>query len=130
MGFFNRLKSKFSKNEEVSETYSSGMEKSRQSFTSKFNDLITRYRQVDEDFFDELEETLIMEDVSVTTAMDLIETLKMEVKRKNIKDPNKINEVICEKVVALYYGEDDESIDQLKLQTDELSIILVVGVNG
>src|SRR5690625_2100306 len=130
MGFFNRLKSKFSKNEEVAETYSSGMEKSRQSFTSKFNDLIARYRQVDEDFFDELEETLIMADVGVTTVMDLVEELKMEVKRRNIKDPKEMNEVICEKVVDLYYGKDDESIDKLNLQTEELSVILVVGVNA
>ncbi len=130
MGFFNRFKSKFSKDEEVTKKYASGMEKSRQSFSNRFNDLIARYRQVDEDFFEELEETLIMADVGVATVMELIEVLKMEVKRKNIKDPKEMNEVICEKVVELYYAEDDESIDQLNLQADELTIILVVGVNG
>src|SRR5690625_5116381 len=106
------------------------MEKTRQSFTDKFNDLIARYRQVDEDFFDELEEALIMADVGVTTVMDLIDILKMEVKRKNIKDTNEIKEVICEKVVELYYKDDPESIDQLNFQTDDLTVILVVGVNG
>ena len=132
MGFFNKLKSKFTKEEEkeVTKTYKSGMEKTRQSFTDKFNDLIARYRQVDEDFFDELEEALIMADVGVTTVMDLIDILKMEVKRKNIKDTNEIKEVICEKVVDLYYNDDPESIDQLNIQADDLTVILVVGVNG
>lgn len=130
MSFFNTLKKKFTKEDNVTETYKSGMEKTRQSFTDKFNNLIARYRQVDEDFFDELEEALIMADVGVTTVMDLIDILKMEVKRKNIKETNEIKEVICEKVVELYYKDDPESIDELNIQTDDVTVILVVGVNG
>lgn len=106
------------------------MEKSRQSFTDKFNDLIARYRQVDEDFFEELEEALIMSDVGMTTVMELIDELKMEVKRRNIKETNQVTEVISEKLVDLYYRGDDESIDKLNLQENELTVILVVGVNG
>lgn len=132
MSFLNRLKSRFIKsdNEEMSTTYKAGMQKTRQSFTERFTDIIARYRQVDEDFFEELEEVLIMADVGVTTVMDLIEELKMEVKRRNIKDTNLVQEVISEKLVEIYYQGADESINQINLQEDELTIILVVGVNG
>lgn len=132
MSFFNKLKNKFTKenDQEVTKKYKDGMEKSRNSFTDKFNDLIARYRQVDEDFFEELEEALIMSDVGVTTVMELIEELKMEVKRRNIKETNQVTEVISEKLVELYYRGDDESIDELNMQENELTIILVVGVNG
>lgn len=135
MSFFNKLKSKFIKDttaeQEVTTTkYKAGMEKSRRSFSDKFNDLIARYRQVDEDFFEELEEALIMSDVGVTTVMELIDELKMEVKRRNIKETNEVTEVISEKLVELYYRDDDESIDAINMQKDELTIILVVGVNG
>lgn len=132
MSFFKKLTSKFTKekNKEEQETYKEGMKKTRQSFTAKINDLMARYRQVDEDFFEELEEALIMADVGVTTVMDLIEELKMEVKRRNIKDPNLVKEVISEKLVELYYQGADPSIDQLNIQEKALTIILVVGVNG
>lgn len=132
MGFFNRLKSKFIKGEEEekSETYKKGMNKTRQTFTERLNDMFARYRQVDEEFFEELEEVLIMADVGVMTVMDLIDDLKFEVQRKNISDPQEVNEVISEKLVEIYYADEDESIADINMQSDELTIILVVGVNG
>ena len=129
MSFFNKLKSKFVKQEET-ESYKEGMKKTRQSFTEKINDIIARYRQVDEEFFEELEEVLIMADVGVMTVMDLIDELKFEVKRRNIKDTNEVKDVISEKLVAIYYDEDDESVEEINFQEKELTIILVVGVNG
>lgn len=130
MSFFQKLKSKFTKDNEEAKTYKEGMSKTRSSISEKLNDLIARYRQVDEEFFEELEETLIMADVGVMTVMDLIDELKFEVQRKNIKDPKGVNEVISEKLVEIYYNEDDESIGDLNIDTDDLAIILVVGVNG
>ncbi len=130
MGFFNRLKSKFSKKEEEAKTYKEGMNRTRQSFTEKLNDLVARYRQVDEEFFEELEETLILADVGVTTVMDLIDDLKFEVQRKNIKEPKAMLEVISEKLVEIYYNGEDESISELNFQADGLTVFLVVGVNG
>lgn len=130
MSFFNKLKSRFTKGKEETETYKEGMKKTRQSFTDKLNDLIARYRQVDEDFFEELEEVLIMSDVGVMTVMDLIDKLKMEVKRRNIKNTNEVVDVISEKLVEIYYDEDDEGIEELNIQKDALTVILVVGVNG
>lgn len=130
MSFFNRLKSKFVKEEEKTEKYKEGMTKTRQSFTSKINDLIARYRLVDEDFFEELEEVLISSDVGVMTVMDLIDELRLEVQRKNIKETREMTEVISEKLVEIYYGDDNEDLEKINYQTDDLTVILVVGVNG
>src|SRR5690625_4808773 len=130
MGFFNRLKSKFVKKEDEAQTYKDGMNKTRQSFTEKLNDLVARFRQVDEDFFEELEEALIMADVGVNTVMDFVDVLRFEVQRRNIKNTNEMQEVISEKLVDLYYDGDDRSIDQINYQKDDLTVILVVGVNG
>ncbi|MGJ9458830.1 signal recognition particle-docking protein FtsY [Oceanobacillus sp. CF4.6] len=133
MGFMDKLKNKFKQNEEtkeVSKKYQEGMKKTRNSFSGKLNDLIARYRKVDEDFFEELEEVLITADVGVTTVMDLVEELRMEVKRQNIKDTNGVKDVISEKLVEIYYGDENEEIEKLNIQDEGLSVILVVGVNG
>lgn len=130
MSFFKKLTSKFTKDKEETETYKEGMKKTRQSFTEKINDLMARYRQVDEDFFEELEEALIMSDVGVTTVMDLIEELRFEVQRRNIKDTDDVIDVISEKLVEIYYADDSEEVEKLNFQDGELTVILVVGVNG
>lgn len=130
MSFFDKLKNKFIKKEEETETYKEGMKKTRQSFTEKINDLMARYRQVDEEFFEELEEALIMSDVGVMTVMDLIDALRFEVQRRNIKDTSEIKDVISEKLVEIYYNEAEAEIEELNIQEDELTVILVVGVNG
>src|SRR5690625_4665301 len=133
MNFMQRLKKRFTQDkseQEVSKKYKEGMTKTRHSFTSKINDLIARYRSVDEDFFEELEEVLIMADVGVMTVMDFIDELKMEVKRQNIKDTGEVRSVISEKLVEIYYGNDDEEIAKLNLKEKGSSVIIVVGVNG
>lgn len=132
MSFMQRLKNRFKQQEteKTSEKYKKGMEKTRQSFSSKINDLISRYRTVDEDFFEELEEVLITADVGVVTVMDLIDILKAEVKRQNIKETNEVKDVISEKLVEIYYGDDGEEIAKLNMQENDLTVILVVGVNG
>src|SRR5690625_410050 len=132
MNFMQKLKRRFTQDEteDVSTKYQEGMTKTRQSFSGKINDLIARYRTVDEDFFEELEEVLISADVGVMAVMDLIEELKNEVKRQNIKDTKLVRDVISEKLVEIYYGDDQENIAQLHVNEEGLSIILVVGVNG
>lgn len=131
MGFFRSLKERFTRSDkkEVSNKYDKGMEKARQSFSSRITDLIARYRKVDEDFFEELEEVLITADVGVMTVMDLIDELKMEVKRKNIKDTEEMKEVISQKLVEIY-SEDNKNVETLKVAEDGLTVLLVVGVNG
>jgi fused signal recognition particle receptor len=132
MSFFKKLKQKFSGTEveqEETKKYEKGMEKTRKSFTGRLNDLVARYRKVDEDFFEELEEILISADVGVSTVMDLIDELKMEVKRRNIKDSTEIKDVISEKLVDIYSG-GEEQFSSLNIQQSGLTIILFVGVNG
>lgn len=133
MSFINRLKERFSKSKDTKETdkYKDGMSKTRSTFSNRLNDLFARYRSVDEDFFEELEEVLITADVGVMTVMDLIDELKMEVKRRNIKDSREMIDAISEKLVEIYYGDDDEGIEQIQFaEQGELTVILVVGVNG
>jgi fused signal recognition particle receptor len=130
MSFFKKLKEKISKQtDSVTEKFKEGMTKTRSSFSERVNDLVARYRKVDEDFFDELEEILIGADVGVSTVMELIDELKMEVKRRNIQDTKDVQAVISEKLVQIYQ-EGDMPSAELNLQTEGLSIVLIVGVNG
>ncbi|UZN00963.1 signal recognition particle-docking protein FtsY [Lysinibacillus sp. MHQ-1] len=106
------------------------LKKTRNSFTSKVNDLVARYRKVDEDFFEELEDLLLQADVGFETVMELMDKLRFEVQRKNIKDTNGIQTLISEKLVEIY-EQGEEDLIELNMQPDgELTVILFVGVNG
>ncbi|MDQ0245653.1 fused signal recognition particle receptor [Bacillus fengqiuensis] len=130
MSFFKRLKEKLTQQtDSVTEKFKSGLEKTRNSFTEKVNDLVARYRKVDEEFFEELEEILIGADVGVATVMELIDELKMEVKRRNIQDTKDVQAIISEKLVELYEA-GEEGLSELNMQQGELTVILFVGVNG
>lgn len=130
MSFFKKLKETISKSTDaVTEKFKDGLSKTRDNFSGKVNDLVARYRKVDEDFFEELEEILIQADVGFDTVMKLIDELKMEVKRKNIQDPQDVQSVISEKLVDIYNSGDHQSA-KLNIQEDALTVILFVGVNG
>ena len=113
----------------VTEKFKEGLSKTRNNFSEKVNDLVSRYRKIDEDFFEELEEILIGADVGFETVMELIDELKNEVKRKNIQDPKEVQDVISEKLVAIYQNGEEES-STINMQADGLTVILFVGVNG
>lgn len=110
--------------------YDKGLEKTRKSFGDRMNELFARFRRVDEEFFEELEETLIGADVGFDTAIKLTDALRQEVKLKNAKKQSQIQNVIIEKLVDIYEAEGVDENNQLNLQTEGLSIILFVGVNG
>jgi fused signal recognition particle receptor len=130
MSFFKKLKEKITKQTDtVTEKFKEGLSKTRNSFSGKVNDLVARYRKVDEDFFEELEEILIQADVGFETVMQLIDELKMEVKRRNIQDPQEVQDVISEKLVDIYNAGEEQST-KLNIQEDSLTVILFVGVNG
>jgi fused signal recognition particle receptor len=130
MSFFKKLKEKFTtQTDTASEKFIEGLTKTRDSFSGKVNDLVARYRKVDEEFFEELEEILIGADVGFETVMELIDELKMEVKRRNISEPKEVQSVISEKLVDIYKGEDDAPTS-LHMQEEGLTVILFVGVNG
>ncbi|MBS3512540.1 signal recognition particle-docking protein FtsY, partial [Staphylococcus aureus] len=109
--------------------FKAGLEKSRQNFQEQLNNLIARYRKVDEDFFEALEEMLITADVGFNTVMTLTEELRMEAQRRNIQDTEDLREVIVEKIVEIYHQEDDNS-EAMNIEDGRLNVILMVGVNG
>jgi fused signal recognition particle receptor len=131
MSFFKKLKEKITQQADtVTEKFKQGLTKTRDNFSGKVNDLVARYRKVDEDFFEELEEILIGADVGFETVMELIDELKMEVKRKNIQDPREVQAVISEKLIEIYEGGTNNFSSELNIQEDGLTVILFVGVNG
>lgn len=114
----------------ITQKFKAGLAKTRDTFTSKVNDLVARYRKVDEDFFEELEEVLLQADVGFETVMELMDKLRFEVQRKNIKNTDGIQAVISEKLVEIYEN-GEENIATLNMQPKgELTVILFVGVNG
>ncbi len=130
MSFFKKLKDKFSQQTtSTTEKFREGLTKTRNSFSEKVNDLVARYREVDEDFFEELEDVMIQADIGVETVMELIDKLKFEVKRRNIKDTSEVQSVISEKLVEIYES-GEESSAEMNIQEDALTVVLFVGVNG
>lgn len=132
MSFFKKMKEKLSGTQEsvsVSAKFKDGLAKTRNQFTSKVNDLVAKYRKVDEDFFEELEDVLLQADVGFETVMELMDALRYEVQRKNIKDTAGIQSVISEKLVEIYES-GEETSNQIMIQEDGLTVILFVGVNG
>ncbi|MBD8013829.1 signal recognition particle-docking protein FtsY [Microbacterium sp. APC 3898] len=131
MSFFKKLKEKFAGNaeaEESTEKYKEGLAKTRTGFTSKINDLVAKYRKVDEDFFEELEEILLQADVGFETVLELMDDLRFEVQRKNVKDTSNVQSVISEKLVEIYQAGEAE-INEINF-VEGLTVILMVGVNG
>ncbi|MDQ0427800.1 fused signal recognition particle receptor [Planomicrobium stackebrandtii] len=131
MSFFKKLKDKFAGNteaEESTEKYKEGLTKTRTGFTSKINDLVAKYRKVDEDFFEELEEILLQADVGFETVIELMDELRYEVQRKNVRDTSNVQSVISEKLVDIYQAGEAET-NEINF-VDGLTVILVVGVNG
>ncbi|WP_338753966.1 signal recognition particle-docking protein FtsY [Bacillus sp. FJAT-52991] len=130
MSFFKKLKEKFtSTTDQATEKFKSGLTKTRDNFSNKVNDLVARYRKIDEDFFEELEEILIGADVGFEIVMELIEQLKFEVKRRNTKDPAEVQDIITEKLVEIYQAGEDTP-NEVNIQENDLTVILFVGVNG
>ena len=94
------------------------------------NELFANFRTVDEDFFEELEETLIGADVGFETAIRITEALRQEVKLRNAKKSAEVQNAIIEKLVDLYEAEGINEVNELNIQEDGLTVILFVGVNG
>lgn len=114
----------------IQEKYEKGLEKTRKTFGQRLNELFANFRSVDEDFFEELEETLIGADVGFDTSIKITESLRQEVKLRNVKKPAAIQNTIIEKMVDLYEAEGVEENNALNIQTDGLTVMLFVGVNG
>ena len=114
--------------ETVQEKYDRSLKKTRTGFGARLNAFFANFRSVDEEFFEELEELLIMSDVGVQVASNLTEELRYEAKLENAKKPDVLRRVIIEKLVELY--EEDGNYDERIHFQDGLTVMLFVGVNG
>ena len=114
--------------ETVQVKYDRSLKKTRTGFGARLNAFFANFRSVDEEFFEELEELLIMSDVGVQVASNLTEELRYEAKLENAKKPDALRRVIIEKLVELY--EKDGNYDEQIHFQDGLTVMLFVGVNG
>jgi fused signal recognition particle receptor len=129
MSFFKKLKEKLAgQKESVTSKFKDGLSKTRHSVAQKVNNLVKRYRKVDEEFFEELEEILITADVGVHTVMDLIDELKDQARSRNIKETSELQDVIVEVLAKMLTKDEEET--KLRLNPDGTTVILMVGVNG
>ena len=131
MGLFDRFKNILSKKEEQVDVqvYDKGLEKTRKEFTSKLNLLTMKYNRINEEYFEELEEILIMADIGVNTVMDFIDELKKRVKRENITSSEELKEIIVDEMFIIYVNGDIIE-NKIHYNTDGPTVILFVGVNG
>ncbi|QJG66871.1 signal recognition particle-docking protein FtsY [Mycoplasma phocoenae] len=111
------------------DTYVAGLSKSNNSFSEMIKSLENQYNEIDEEYFEELEEILIMSDISMKLVDVMISEIKKAVKNENIKDPKLIKEIIADKLFTIYTA--NSVIDTtLNIEKDRLNVILMVGVNG
>ena len=135
MGLFDKFKNVFSKKEETQEVleekqaYDKGLEKTRKEFVSQVSILGHKYNKVSEDYFEELENLLIMADIGVNTVMKFMDELRSRVKKENITDTKYLGEVIVDELFIIYVNGENLS-DKININSDGPTVILMVGVNG
>ena len=134
MGLFSKIKNVFTNksNKEVQEevnNYDSGLKKSREEFVSKLSNLSKKYKNISEDYFEELENILIMADIGVNTVMTFVDRLRDRVKSEKITDSNVLKEIIVDELFVMYVG--NNIIDsKIHFANDGPTVVLFVGVNG
>ena len=130
MGIFDKFKNIFKKEEkEEVELYDKGLEKTRNNFLNSLINLNKKHNKVDDEYFEALEEILIMADIGVNTVMDIIDKLKARVKKENISSPEDLKEIIVDEMFIIYVNKDIIT-DKINYAKDGPTIILFVGVNG
>ena len=133
MGLFDKFKKILGdKNKEVEKDivlYDKGLEKTRNEFTSKLSILNSRYKKITQDYFDELEELLIMADIGVNTVMDFVDKLKKRVKKENIIDASDLNEIIVDEMFIIYVN-NEVIVNKINYSEEGPTVLLFVGVNG
>ena len=144
MGLFDKFKNIFNKhtnieqnnsddivlNEEESlDKYDKGLDKTRKEFTSKLGMLSKKYRKVNEEYFEELEELLIMADIGVNTVMNFMDKIRKRAKKEAIIDTDDLKEIIVDELFIIYVN-NDIIVNKINYQKDVPTVILFVGVNG
>lgn len=130
MGFFTQIKEKLvGKSTKQNEKYVVGLDKSSETFSDRINELAARFREINDEYFEELENILIMADVGVSMVMKIVSEIKTEVRIRNITDPREINDIIVDKMFVIYANESIMST-KINYAAEGLTVILMVGVNG
>ena len=132
MGIFDKLKKVFTKDKEQEkevQLYTEGLEKTRKEFVSKLNILNLKYTKVNDAYFDELEEILIMADIGVNTVMTFLDKLKSRVKSEHIEDSKDLMEVIVDEMFIIYVN-NSVIVNKINENPDGPTVVLFVGVNG
>ena len=130
MGIFDKFKNVFNKKEKIEvESYEKGLEKTRNEFISKLNLLNKKYKKVNNEYFEELEEILIMADIGVNTVMKFTDKLKKRVKKENIIDSKDLLEIIVDEMFVIYVN-NDVIVNKINYSNNGPTVILFVGVNG
>jgi len=103
-----------------------GLTKTRQGFVDKVSDLLSANKKINEELFEELEETLIQADVGVNTSIKLVQTLRKQAKERKLKDASQLQEVLKEEIRKILL----DGVSELKIEKGKTNVIIVVGVNG
>ncbi len=109
--------------------YEKGLTKSREGFVSKLISLTNRHKQIDDSYFDELEEILIMADIGIETVMSFMDRLRKRVRQEDIEDVEYLKEVIVDELFIIYVN-DEVIVNKINYAEKKPTVILFVGVNG
>lgn len=128
MGLFNKIKNIFSKEKEATK-YEEALTKTRKEFTTEISSLSKKYRNIDDNYFEELEDILIMADIGVDTVMKFVDKLKKRCKEENINNADTLKEIIVDELLIMYL---DNSVLNTKItfSVNGPTVLLFVGVNG
>ena len=129
MVIFFQKKEKHEKEKKSVRVYEKGLSKSREGFVSKLVNLTNKYNKITEEYFDELEEILIMADIGVNTVMSFIDRLKNRAKSENITDPSELKEIIVDELFIIYVN-DEVLSHKINYNSDGPTVLLFIGVNG
>ena len=129
MGLFDKIRNVFKKEEIEVQKYDKGLEKTRVEFTSKLGKLSKKYREVTEEYFEELEEVLVMADIGVNTVMEFMDRLRKRVNKEHITDTDMLKEVIVDELFIIYV-EDEILTTKINYNETGPTVMLFVGVNG
>lgn len=128
MSLFDKIKSAFVKDKEAKK-YEEGLAKTRKEFSTELSSLSKKYKNIDDDYFEELENTLIMADIGVNTVVKFVDKLKKRVKEEKIKDTETLKEIIIDELLIMYV---DSGVLKSKINysSEGPTVILFIGVNG
>ena len=134
MGIFDKLRERFAKkevfkDEKQKDRYDKGLEKTRKEFSDKLNKLNKKYQKVNSEYFEELEEMLIMSDIGVNTVINFMDRLVDRCKKEKIDDPEILKEIIVDELFIIYVN-NEVLVNKINYNENGPTVILFVGVNG